>query len=233
MFGSWWFVLITVLLFVSLVACLIPRTRALIRALRARPVQAREIDAFRHYGERTVAAPPSRALDGSARVLRRRFFRVARDPSDRRWRAEKGVLRELGSLLFHWAFILILVGVVYGKGTGFSGYAVVVEGDTWIDAAANYDGQIRTGRFFDGDFTGYGPSAPRVRECVPRDGSADGFRLAGGSARPRGVAHPPAGHPREPSRRRERHPLLSDQLRVGARAHEFAMPTGWRSTTPW
>src|SRR5580765_2786243 len=59
-FGSWWFVLITVLLFVSLVACLIPRTRALIRALRARPVQAREIDAFRHYGERTVAAPPSR-----------------------------------------------------------------------------------------------------------------------------------------------------------------------------
>ena len=46
--------------------------------------------------------------------------------------------------------------MVYGKGTGFSGYAVVVEGDTWIDAAANYDGQIRTGRFFDGDFTGTG-----------------------------------------------------------------------------
>ena len=164
-FGSWWFVLITVLLFVSLVACLIPRTRALIRALRARPVQAREIDAFRHYGERTVAAPPSKALDGSARVLRRRFFRVARDPERPALAAEKGVLRELGSLVFHWAFILILVGVVFGKGTGFSGYAVVVEGDTWIDAAANYDGQIRTGRFFDGDFTGTGL---RLREFESR-----------------------------------------------------------------
>ena len=42
---------VTVLLFVSLVACLIPRTRAAWRSLRARPVQAREIDAFRHYAE--------------------------------------------------------------------------------------------------------------------------------------------------------------------------------------
>jgi cytochrome c biogenesis protein len=33
---------------------------------------------------------------------------------------------------------------------------VIVEGDTWVDAAANYDGQIRAGRFFDGRFTGIG-----------------------------------------------------------------------------
>jgi hypothetical protein len=43
--------------------------------------------------------------------------------------------------------------VIYGKGTGFTGRAVVVEGKTWIDAQANYDGQLRTGRFFSGDFT--------------------------------------------------------------------------------
>jgi len=155
-FGSWWFVLITVLLFVSLVACLVPRTRATLRALRSRPVQAREIDAFRHYAERSVAGAPDVAIESSRRVLRRRFYRVARDPDRVALAAEKGVLRETGSLLFHWAFILILAGVIYGKGTGFSGYAVVVEGSTWVDAAANYDGQIRTGRFFDGDFTGTG-----------------------------------------------------------------------------
>ena len=78
-FGSWWFVLITTLLFVSLVACLFPRTRALVRTLRQRPVQAREIDAFRLYEERVVSADPTRAIDGSRRVLRRRLFRVARD----------------------------------------------------------------------------------------------------------------------------------------------------------
>jgi cytochrome c biogenesis protein len=155
-FGSWWFVLLTVLLFTSLVACLVPRTRALVRVLRARPVQAREIDAFRHYDEVMVAAPPRVAIAGSSRVLRRRLYRVAADPARPALAADKGVLREVGSLAFHWAFILILAGVIYGKGTGFSGYAVVVEGDTWVDAAANYDGQIRTGRFFSGNHTGTG-----------------------------------------------------------------------------
>jgi len=155
-FGSWWFTLITVLLFVSLVACLIPRTRAAWRALRARPIQAREIDAFRHYEEREVALPPAEAIEAARSTLRRRRFRVASDPERPALAAEKGALRETGSLLFHWAFILILVGVVYGKGTGFSGFALVVEGQTWIDAQANYDGQLRTGRFFDGEFTGVG-----------------------------------------------------------------------------
>ena len=32
----------------------------------------------------------------------------------------------------------------------------MVEGKTWIDAQANYDGDLRTGRFFNGDFTGVG-----------------------------------------------------------------------------
>ena len=68
-FGSWWFTLITVLLFVSLVACLIPRTRAAWRSLRARPIQAREIDAFRHYAEREVTLPPAEAIE----VARRTF----------------------------------------------------------------------------------------------------------------------------------------------------------------
>src|ERR1700675_2671894 len=38
-FGSWWFTLITFLLFTSLIACLLPRTRAVIRAMRQKPVQ--------------------------------------------------------------------------------------------------------------------------------------------------------------------------------------------------
>jgi cytochrome c biogenesis protein len=156
-FGSWWFVLITTLLFVSLVACLFPRTRALVRTLRQRPMQAREIDGFRLYEERVVPADPARVIDGSRRVLRRRMFRVARDGGGRpALAAEKGALREVGSLLFHWAFLLMVVGVIYGKGTGFSGRIVVVEGKTWIDAQANYDGQLRTGRFFNGDFSGAG-----------------------------------------------------------------------------
>jgi len=151
-FGSWWFVLITTLLFVSLVACLVPRTRATFRAIRQRPVQARELDAFPSFRELVVEADPEVAAEAARRVLRRRGFRVAREGTS--VAADKGLLREVGSLAFHWAFILLLAGVIVGKGTGYAGLAVLYEGETWIDAEANYDGQLRTGRFFGGDFSG-------------------------------------------------------------------------------
>lgn len=151
-FGSWWFVLITTLLFVSLVACLLPRTRAAVRAIRQRPLQARELDAFPLFRELHVAAEPEAAAAAAGKVLRRRGFRVAREGTA--VAAEKGLLREVGSLAFHWAFILLLAGVVVGKGTGYAGLAVLYEGEAWVDAQANYDGRVRTGRFFGGDFSG-------------------------------------------------------------------------------
>lgn len=144
-FGSWWFGLIVTLLFISLVACLIPRTRALVRALRQRPVQAAELDSLPHYAERSVGASPEQVVGAASAVLRRRFFRVEAEGTA--LAAEKGSLREAGSLLFHWAFILLLAGVIVGKGTGYSGRATVVEGQTWVDAPANYDGTLRPGRW--------------------------------------------------------------------------------------
>ncbi len=207
-YGSWWFVLITTLLFVSLVACLMPRTRAMIRTLRQKPVQAREIDAFRLYEERVVPADPARAIDGSRRVLRRRFFRVARDGDGRpALAAEKGMLREVGSLMFHWAFLLLVVGVIYGKGTGFTGKAVVVEGKTWVDAQANYDGEIRTGRFFDGDFTGIGIHLLGFEDTYRRTGQPMDF-----------VSHvellDPEGRPAQRADVRVNHPASIDGLDI-------------------
>jgi cytochrome c biogenesis protein len=49
---------------------------------------------------------------------------------------------------------VLLLGVIWGKGTGFTGQAVVVEGQTWVEAHANYDGTVREGRFFDEDHSG-------------------------------------------------------------------------------
>ena len=178
-FGSWWFVLIVTLLFVSLVACLVPRTRATWRALRQEPIQARELDVFRHYVERPVAMAPEAAVETARRSLRRRGFRVARAPGSEQGAhpglaAEKGAARDVGSLLFHWAFILLLVGVVLGKGTGYSGVIAIVDGQTWVDAQANYDGQITAGRFFDDRFTGIGIHLIRFQSTyrssgIPKD----------------------------------------------------------------
>jgi cytochrome c biogenesis protein len=198
-FGSWWFALITTLLFVSLVACLVPRTRGMIRALRQRPIQAREIDAFPQYRERPVRLAPEAAIAASERALRRRFYRVARDPARPALAAEKGALREAGSLLFHWAFLLILIGVIWGKGTGYTGRAVIVEGDTWVDAAANYDGQIRAGRFFDGRFTGIGVRLVDFEDRYRRTGQPMDFvsrvQLLGSDGAPIGNRDIRVNHP--------------------------------------
>jgi cytochrome c biogenesis protein len=155
-FGSWWFALILALLFVSLVACLLPRSRAMIRTIRQRPIQAREIDAFPHYRELVVPGGPVAAAATARTVLRRHGYRVAVAEDGRGVAAEKGALREAGSLIFHWAFVFLLVAVVIGKGTGYVGHATIVEGQTWTDAAFNYDGDLRTGKFSSGAHTGIG-----------------------------------------------------------------------------
>jgi cytochrome c biogenesis protein len=174
-FGSWWFALITTLLFISLIACLVPRTRAAWRSLRTRPMQAREIDSFRHFARIESALDPEAAIGRARTALRRRGWRIAVAPGGEALAAEKGLWREVGSLAFHWAIILMLAGVIFGKGTGFSGYALVVEGDTWVDAAANYDGQIRTGRFFDGSFTGIGVHLEEFESAFRLTGQAMDF----------------------------------------------------------
>ena len=169
-YGSWWFTLIYTLLLVSLGACLVPRTRAMVRNLRARPQPTRELEALRHYAEVPVAADAEQAARLSRRVLRRNLFRVSHASPSGSVAADKGLAREGGSLLFHWSFFLILVGVIFGKGTGFTGYAVISEGECWVEAAANYDGNLRTGRFFGGDHTG-------ARVCV--QDFEDRFRQSG------------------------------------------------------
>jgi cytochrome c biogenesis protein len=153
-FGSWWFALVTGLLFVSLVACLIPRSRAMIRAARQRPIQARELETFPSFAEHRVAAAPPDAARAAATALRHKRYRVELDERAAAVAADKGTLREFGSLVFHWAFLLLLLAVVVGKGTGYVGHATIVEGTGWTDARLNYDGQLRTGRFFTGDFSG-------------------------------------------------------------------------------
>ena len=130
-YGSWWFTLTYVLLLISLASCLIPRTRLLARGLRQRPQPVRELEGLRHFAEAVVPGGPESALERSRRVLRRRRFRVV--PVAPGLAAEKGGAREWGSLVFHWSLFVLLVGVVVGKGFGFTGRATVIEGQTWTE----------------------------------------------------------------------------------------------------
>jgi cytochrome c biogenesis protein len=62
-------------------------------------------------------------------------WRRAIDPAQR----NRGLWAEVASIVFHASFFILLVGVIYGKAAGFVGNAAVVEGDSFVEARANYD----------------------------------------------------------------------------------------------
>lgn len=51
----------------------------------------------------------------------------------------RALYAEIASIVFHGAFFILLAGVLYGKAGGFVGNAAVVEGDSFVEARANYD----------------------------------------------------------------------------------------------
>jgi cytochrome c biogenesis protein len=144
-FGSAWYMAIYLALLGALVACLVPRTRALYRVLRSRPPRGGDLARYRTRAGFDTPAPPEEAMAVARRVLRRGRYRVAEH--DGQLAGEKGYLREAASLLFHVSLLVLLVGLAYGKGYGYRGQAAIVEGETWANARVGYD-SFSPGRFF-------------------------------------------------------------------------------------
>ena len=115
-YDSPWFSAIYLLLMVSLVGCIVPRTAVYWRALRAAPPPAprnlRRLPAYAAARDR--ATRPTWSWSAARDELRRRRYRVV-DPAPTAGgtpcRAERGYLREAGNLLFHVSVIVVLVGV--------------------------------------------------------------------------------------------------------------------------
>lgn len=149
-FGSAWFLALTTLLFVSLTGCLVPRWRAFVRNARRPPPAGRNLERLTHHAVVRTGLAPAAALDAAAVLLRRRRFRVSSGPPGRAEQvaAERGHWREGGSLVFHTAFYLLLVGIVIGKAFGFTGQINLVEGSSFADTRIAYD-LAEPGRWFD------------------------------------------------------------------------------------
>jgi cytochrome c biogenesis protein len=156
-YSSAWFSSIYLLLFVSLIGCVIPRTKHHLQALRAQPPKT-PARLARLAGFTTREAPAGTdaagAVASAEALLRSGGYRVARfDDASGRQRAfsvsaERGYLRETGNLVFHSALVGILVTVGFGGGFGFSGQRVLVEGQTFVNTISAYD-SFNPGRFFD------------------------------------------------------------------------------------
>jgi cytochrome c biogenesis protein len=141
-FTSPWFSAVYLLLFVSLVGCIVPRARHHIDALRARPPKT-PVRLERLVGHLDVDsdADADTAIDVAAAVLKRQRYRVERydAPGMRSVSAERGYRRETGNLIFHAALVGVLVAVGLGGGFGYTGQRVIVQGSAFVNVLADYD----------------------------------------------------------------------------------------------
>ncbi|WP_130177003.1 cytochrome c biogenesis protein ResB [Cryobacterium sp. SO1] len=151
-YASAWFSSIYLLLFVSLIGCVIPRTKHHLQALRAQPPKT-PARLARLAGFTTRTAPAgtdaAAAVVSARTLLKQGRYRVALfdGPEEFSASAERGYLRETGNLVFHSALVGLLVVVGFGSGFGFSGQRVLVEGQTFVNTLLAYD-SFNPGRFF-------------------------------------------------------------------------------------
>ncbi|MFE6735580.1 cytochrome c biogenesis protein ResB [Microbacterium sp. NPDC057650] len=157
-YSSPWFSAIYLLLFLSLIGCIIPRIKHHLKALRALPPRtparlSRLDDHLETVRESADAdADAGRAIDVAEKQLKALGYRVSRYDRGpvRSVSAERGYLRETGNLLFHISLVGVLVAVGVGGGLAYTGQKVVIEGRNFVNILTDYD-SINRGRFVSDD----------------------------------------------------------------------------------
>jgi cytochrome c biogenesis protein len=133
-YGSVWFSAIYVLLFVSLVGCLLPRTVEYARQMLARPViTPRNLARLPHHVLAEVDGAPDDVMAAVATQFRgwrsERRDETADEAGEEQVlsiSAERGFLRETGNLLFHFALLGLIVAFALGKMFSYSGQVIVM-----------------------------------------------------------------------------------------------------------
>ncbi|MFF7357789.1 cytochrome c biogenesis protein ResB [Streptomyces filipinensis] len=148
-YSSVWFSAIYILLFVSLIGCIVPRTWQFVGQLRGRPPGApKRLTRLPAYTTWRTEADPEQVREAALALLKKRRFRahVAGDAVA----AEKGYLREVGNLAFHIALIVLLVAFASGQLYKSDGTKLMVEGDGFSNALPMYD-DFKSGSLFQND----------------------------------------------------------------------------------
>lgn len=140
-YASPWFASIYLLLMISLVGCILPRSRQHLDAMRADPPRTpARLERLPSSGTAVVAAAPADVVAAARAELRRRHYRL-RDEQDGALvvAAEKGYLKETGNLLFHLAVLGVIVSVAVGHLFGWRGEIIVKEGETVTTGPSAFD----------------------------------------------------------------------------------------------
>lgn len=145
-YSSVWFSAIYLLLFVSLIGCVLPRAVKHAKVLRSAPPRTpRRLSRLPEHGTVLLepdGPAPAEAVDQAAAYLRRRGYRVeVREESDggASVGAERGYVREVGNILFHLSLIGVLAFMAVGSLLSYSGQKILVEGQGFANTLVAYD----------------------------------------------------------------------------------------------
>ncbi|WP_434594585.1 cytochrome c biogenesis protein ResB [Streptomyces sp. A5-4] len=148
-YSSVWFSAIYLLLFISLIGCIVPRTWQFVGQLRSRPPGApKRLTRLPAYTTWRTDAEPEQVREAALAMMRKRRYRA--HPAGDAVAAEKGYLRETGNLLFHIALIVMLVSFATGQLFKSEGGKLVVQGGGFANTLTQYD-DFKSGTLFDKD----------------------------------------------------------------------------------
>ncbi|MFF5254746.1 cytochrome c biogenesis protein ResB [Streptomyces leeuwenhoekii] len=148
-YSSVWFSAIYILLFVSLIGCIVPRTWQFVGQLRGRPPKApKRLTRLPAYTTWRTEAEPEQVREAALALLKKRRFRA--HAAGDAVAAEKGYLREVGNLAFHIALIVMLIAFAWGQLFKFEGNKLILEGDGFSNTLTQYDDQ-KSGTLFTPD----------------------------------------------------------------------------------
>lgn len=183
-FSSVWFTAIYVLLFASLVGCIIPRTIEHWKAMRTPPARApKNLGRLPMNDDGVVDKPLDEVKTDVSSRLKRWHLTETPAAEDRAgalsFSAERGFFREFGNLMFHLGLVALLITIAAGKLLYYEGQIILIT-DTGTEiqdeavqgavntpfcntAPANFD-SLRPGLLFDG--TGLNPFCVQVEDFV-------------------------------------------------------------------
>lgn len=187
-FSSTWFNSITILLFISLIGCIIPRFREHYKQMKARPVRApKNLNRLPLNGAGVVDKPIAEVEEHITTLFKGWHLAAYSKEEDRvgqrSFSAEKGYSRELYNLLFHLGLVGMLVAIAIGRMVYYEGQVIVIASDReeinsqfCNTATANFD-SFRAGLLFDGTgLNTYCLEAHNFTADYLPNGQADSFR---------------------------------------------------------
>lgn len=131
-----WFAAIYILLFISLVGCIVPRFFTLVKDVKRGPGRVpRRLDRYDTHQVVETDLSEDEALSLAEKNLR--GYRTVR--RDGGLSAQRGYLREAGNLIFHMSLLGLLIVFGLSQALSFRGQAIIVEGDTFANSVLTYD----------------------------------------------------------------------------------------------